>query len=128
MPKNGTILSFPDSMNSIHPFCQAVIQIIDRYGNKVKLDRNPNNATPSACVLTKITSPNGRMLTLTNDSQGKVTQATDNIGRTVSYSYDAAGRLSTVTDVGGGITTSVVEIRFLACHKCEVEKGKDEKK
>jgi YD repeat-containing protein len=106
--KNGTVYSFPDSMNSTNPFCQAVIQIMDRYGNKVKLDRTPKTSSPASCVLTKVTSPNGRTITLTNDNQGRIThitQATDNIGRVVNYSYDAAGRLSTVTDVGGGVTT-----------------------
>jgi YD repeat-containing protein len=103
--KNGTVYSFPDSMNSTNHFCQAVIQIMDRYGNKTKLDRTPKTSSPASCALTKITSPNGRSITLTNDSQGRITQATDNIGRTASYSYDAAGRLSMVTDVGGGVTT-----------------------
>src|SRR5262249_44180827 len=37
--KDGTILSFPESDTSITPFCQAVIQIKDRYGNTVKVDR-----------------------------------------------------------------------------------------
>jgi RHS repeat-associated protein len=103
--KNGTIYSFPDAMNSTNPFCQAVIQIMDRYGNKIKLDRTPKTNSPSSCVLTKVTSPNGRTITLTNDNQGRITQAADNIGRVVNYSYDAAGRLSSVTDVGGGVTT-----------------------
>src|SRR5204862_8070059 len=32
-------------------------------------------------------------------------QLQDNMGRIVSYTYDPAGRLSTVTDVGNGVTT-----------------------
>ncbi|MGB6871088.1 MAG: RHS repeat-associated core domain-containing protein, partial [Acidobacteriaceae bacterium] len=55
--------------------------------------------------LTKITSPSGRYITLTDDPQGRIITATDNGGRTVSYTYDTGGRLATVTDVNNGVTT-----------------------
>ena len=97
--KDGTILSFPESASSGSPACQAVIQIRDRYGNTTKIDRSSN------CLLNKITSPNGRSITVTNDINGRITQLTDNGGRVVNYSYDAAGRLSTVTDPNGGTTS-----------------------
>lgn len=64
--KDGTILSFPESYGSTDPFCQAVIQIKDRYGNTTKIDR-------ASCRLSKITSPNGRYLTVTNDAQSRIT-------------------------------------------------------
>ena len=96
--KDGTILSFPQSDTSTTPFCQAVIQIKDRFGNVTKIDR-------SGCLLSKITSPNGRYITVTNDSSKRITQITDNAGRTVHYSYDAAGRLASVTDANNGITS-----------------------
>src|SRR5262249_55468818 len=96
--KDGTTLSFPEAMGSTNPLCQAVLQIRDRFSNTTRIDR-------SQCMLSKITSPNGRYITVTNDVQSRITQLTDNSGRTVHYPYDAAGRLSTVTDPMGGVTT-----------------------
>jgi RHS repeat-associated protein len=96
--KDGTVLVFPESDGSVTPFCQAVIQIKDRYNNITKIDRD------SHCLLTTITSPNGRYITVTNDSSSRITQIVDNAGRTVSYAYDATGRLATVTDANGGVT------------------------
>jgi YD repeat-containing protein len=85
--KDGTIYSFPTSIGSIIPACQAALQIKDRYGNTIKLDR-----APSTCVLTRITSTNGRYITVTSDANSRITQISDNIGRNVGYTYDAAGR------------------------------------
>jgi RHS repeat-associated protein len=99
--KDGTIYSFPESSASTSHFCQAVVGIQDRYGNRVRIDRNGG----TNCRATKITSPNGRYIAFTYDSQGRITQASDNAGRTVLYSYDSAGRLSTATDPNGGVTT-----------------------
>ncbi len=96
--KDGTVYVFPDSFAQSKSQCQAVLQIIDRHGNKIKLDR-------TSCNLTQITSPNGRFIQLQYDSSNRVTTATDNIGRTVTYTYDPVGRLSTVTDLNGGVTT-----------------------
>jgi RHS repeat-associated protein len=98
--KNGTVMSFPLLSNTASIFCQAVLQIKDRYGNITKIDRNPNT-----CVLQRVTSPNGRYLTFTNDAQSRITQLADNIGRTVSYTYDSTGNLATVTDANGGVTS-----------------------
>lgn len=97
--QDGTTLIFPEASASTSSSCQALIQIIDRYGNTVHLQRS------TTCDLQKITSPNGRYITLTQNSQHRITQAQDNAGRTVSYTYDTAGRLATVTDVGGGVTS-----------------------
>ncbi|MBZ5520893.1 MAG: Ig-like domain-containing protein [Acidobacteriia bacterium] len=96
--KDGTVYVFPESFGQSNSSCQAVIQIIDRHGNQVKLDR-------SGCNLTKITSPNGRYIQIQYDSSNRVVSATDNIGRSVLYTYDLVGRLSTVTDINGGVTT-----------------------
>jgi len=96
--KDGTIFSFLDSGGVGNPFCQAPLQIKDRYGNVTKIDRD------TSCRLTKVTSPNGRYINITNDSSSRITQITDNAGRTVHYTYDAAGRLASVTDVNNGIT------------------------
>jgi RHS repeat-associated protein len=103
--KDGTTLLFPEASTSTNPWCQAVTQIIDRYSNIVNLTRTPTSNSPTGCNLTQVTSPNGRYITFTHDSQGRFKQAQDNIGRTVKYTYDAAGRLSTVTDVNNGVTT-----------------------
>lgn len=104
--KNGTVYMFPEASASMNPFCQAPLSITDRYNNTVQLQRAPaNGSNPTGCELQKIISPNGRFISLTHDSQGRITQAQDNSGRTVTYTYDATGRLSTVTDVGGGVTT-----------------------
>lgn len=97
---DGTIYSFPDAMNLTNPPCQSLVGIRDRYGNTIKIDR-----APTTCYLSKITSPNGRTITITDDTSGRITRAVDNIGRTVSYTYDAAGRLSTATDAANGVTT-----------------------
>ena len=105
--KDGTKYDLPEAMGQTDPFCQAIIGITDRYGNHITLDRDSATAgpVPTHCQLLKITSSNGRSITLTHDTQGRITQATDNIGRNVLYTYDAAGRLSTVTDANGGVTT-----------------------
>jgi YD repeat-containing protein len=105
--KDGTKYDLPEAMGQTDPFCQAIIGITDRYGNHITLTRDSATAgpVPTHCQLLKITSSNGRSITLTHDTQGRITQATDNIGRNVLYTYDAAGRLSTVTDANGGVTT-----------------------
>jgi RHS repeat-associated protein len=100
--KDGTKYDLPEAMGQTNPFCQAIIGITDRYGNHITLDRS---SAADGCLLMKITSSNGRSITLTHDAQGRITQATDNIGRNVLYTYDAAGRLSTVTDAATGVTT-----------------------
>jgi RHS repeat-associated protein len=96
--KDGTTYGFPEADNATSYNCQAVVGIQDRYRNTISITRD------SHCRVTKISSPNGRYITLTYGASG-VAQATDSSGRTVLYTYDAAGRLSTVTDAGGGVTT-----------------------
>jgi len=100
--RDGTSYFFPDSQGLTNANCQGLIGIRDRYGNQVRLDRSNHLAN---CNLNRITSPNGRSIAFTYNTQNQITQAQDNLGRTVNYTYDSAGRLSTVTDVGGGVTT-----------------------
>ncbi len=95
---DGTIYIFPDSIGQVTPGAQAAVLMQDRYGNRIMLTRNGGD-------LTKITSPNGRYINLTYNTQHRITQLTDSIGRTVQYTYDGAGRLSTVTDANNGVTT-----------------------
>ena len=86
--KDGTKYDLPEAFQQTKPFCQAIIGITDRFGNHITLDRDLANN----CQLTKITSPNGRFITLTHDAQGRITQATDNIGRTVSLHLRRGGQ------------------------------------
>lgn len=105
---NGTVYTFPDSSGSTNPFCQALIQITDRYGNILSMTRAPKTGAVTDCELMSVSAPNspdGRYINFTHDGQGRITQAQDNTGRTVGYAYDSAGRLSTVTDVNAGLTT-----------------------
>ena len=97
--KDGTVLSFPDGDFAVEPRQAALVQIRDRYGNILTLDRNNSEGN-----LTKITTPHNRSIEFTYDASNRVTQAKDNIGRTVNYTYDASGRLWKVTDANNGIT------------------------
>jgi RHS repeat-associated protein len=78
----------------------ALTLITDRNGNRVEIYRDYTNNYPTAVI-----SPNGRWISLTYDSNQRVTQALDNANRTVSYSYDSNGRLKQVTDANGGLTS-----------------------
>ncbi len=55
--------------------------------------------------LERITDTAGRVVTLSYDGAGRITQLTDPLGRHVGYGYDSANRLTTVTDLGGGVWT-----------------------
>ena len=99
--KNGTALIFPESFNASSPQQAALITIRDRNGNTVTLTRDS-----SSHDLTRVTSPNGRYISFTYDTNHRITQAQDNIGRTVQYVYDGpglSGRLSQVTDANLGV-------------------------
>ncbi len=54
--RDGTIYAFPGSEGLINPGCQALIAIIDRYGNQVKITRNGD----ANCTIAQITSPSGQ--------------------------------------------------------------------
>ncbi len=77
--------------------------ISDRNGNTVTITRS-SPAPGLFGLITQITEPAGRSLTLAYDGAGRITSATDPIGRVVQYAYDAQGRLSTVTEPAGGVT------------------------
>jgi RHS repeat-associated protein len=104
---NGASYTFPVYQKfSTNPSCEGPSQISDVNGNTINLTRvAPFSNVATGCELTTITSSNGRSITLSYDTQGRITQAVDNIGRTILYVYDSAGRLSTVTDAAGGVTT-----------------------
>ncbi len=90
--KDGTVYVFRAS--------EYVQEIQDRFGNRLKFDRNTNYTLD----IQRLTTPSGRYVDFTYDTGGRVTQLKDNIGRTVSYQYDALNRLIKVTDPSGGIT------------------------
>jgi RHS repeat-associated protein len=85
----------------------APLQAIrDRHGNEIRLTWSETNQFESGYgQLIRITSPNGRWISLTYDENDRVTEASDNIGRTVTYTYDEDGRLETVTDPENNVTT-----------------------
>lgn len=73
-----------------------LIWLEDRNGNRTTIDR----PTPAAYA-SRITSPNGRWLSLSYNGDGRISQITDNIGRSYTYTYDAGQRLTEVTDTQG---------------------------
>ncbi len=77
--------------------------ITDRTGNTVTITRS-SPAPDLFGLITQITEPAGRALTLAYNAAGRITSVTDPIGRVVQYTYDSQGRLTTVTDPAGGVT------------------------
>jgi len=67
--KNGTVLIFPESFAASSPQQAALITIRDRNGNTVTLSRD------SSFNLTRVTSPNGRYISFTYDTNNRITQA-----------------------------------------------------
>src|SRR5208282_1702423 len=76
----------------------ALIGMNDRYGNSLTFTRVNSN-------LTQITSPNGRYISFTYDSDNRVVSTSDSAGRSTSYTYNPQGYLATATDANGGVTT-----------------------
>jgi hypothetical protein len=76
--KDGTTMIFPDGSASVDPVCQAVLLIMDRYGNKVTMDRHPARGG-TGCVLTRITSPHGRYINVTTDTSEQNSECRRNI-------------------------------------------------
>ena len=70
----------------------GIQSVTDPYGDRV---------TYSAAGYTH---SSGLSVTLTRDSQGRITNATDPNGQSLTYSYSAQGDLVTVTDRAGGVT------------------------
>ncbi len=89
----------------------SLVAMLDRNGNTTTLTRAAGSGL--AGNLTKITSPNGRYLTLTYDTANRIAQVTDIIGRTITYTYDASGRLWKVTNPLSGVT----EYTYDAAHR-----------
>ncbi|MFF4160310.1 RHS repeat-associated core domain-containing protein [Streptomyces sp. NPDC001678] len=93
----GWDLTFRDGSVWVFPQYAPLKEIRDRHGNTVRLTR----LNDTKGQVTRITTPDGRWITLSYDGQHRVSTARDNTGRTTTYSYDSAGRLQTVTDPAG---------------------------
>jgi RHS repeat-associated protein len=103
---NSWNLTRTDGTTYVFGHAASLQKIRDRYGNEVRLTWSSTNVFGAGTGnLLRITSPNGRWISLTYDTSNRITQATDNIGRTLSYTYDANGNLSTVTDPENNVTT-----------------------
>ncbi|WP_431100491.1 RHS repeat-associated core domain-containing protein [Roseateles noduli] len=89
--RDGTVYYYPMSYNAADYRNAAAIAIKDRNGNLTTLSRSSGN-------LTKVTSPNGRTVTLTYDTVSRITKITDDIAREWKYEYDTQGRLIKATD------------------------------
>jgi YD repeat-containing protein len=102
--RDGTVLKFLQPGNSGTQNYQGVgvVSITDRNGNTLNISRDP-----STNQVTSVTSPNGRWIQFTYDTNNppRITQAQDNTGRTVKYSYDAKGHLFQVIDANSGTWT-----------------------
>jgi RHS repeat-associated protein len=96
----GWVLALRDGATMTFGSRATLTLITDRNGNRVEIFRDP-----AYNYATAVTSPNGRWISLSYDSQNRVKQAVDNANRTVSYSYDTNGRLKQVTDANGGVTS-----------------------
>ncbi len=93
-------LHFKDGANWTFDGAGRLVRQADRNGNAVTVSRDSQGR------MTSITDPVGRQLALTYDGVSlRITTLTDQLGRAVRYSYDGAGRLMTVTDPAGGSTT-----------------------
>jgi len=90
--KDGTVLVFGSN---------APLQSIrDRNGNQITITWSAGTSGN----ITQVSSPNGRWIAFTYDSNNRIVQAKDNSGRTVGYTYDATGRLWKVTNTNSGVT------------------------
>ncbi|WP_418961257.1 IPT/TIG domain-containing protein [Streptomyces tritici] len=93
-------LRFRDGTVWTYPQYAPLSKIRDRHGNTIKIDRLGGKKGD----ITQVTTPGGRWVSFTYDTQHRITGAKDNIGRTTSYTYDTLGRLETVTDPAGKVS------------------------
>jgi len=71
----------------------------DRNGNTLTITRDSQGR------VTALTEPAGRQLTFSYTGTNlRIDRITDPLGRTVQYTYDGQGRLTSVTDPAGGVT------------------------
>ncbi|MFE4177251.1 RHS repeat-associated core domain-containing protein [Streptomyces sp. NPDC056909] len=99
-PRAGYELNFRDGTMWFFPQYSPLKEIRDRHGNTTKITRLDDGRGQ----VTRISSPGGRWLSLSYDTDHRVVGAKDNTGRTTGYTYDSAGRLETVTDPAGMVS------------------------
>ena len=96
---DGRLYTFglPDSQ---HPFYEGLVyhltSIQDRMGNLFTLNYSPHPFN-THWILTSITDPHGRTITIDYFSGNRIKSVTDFAGRKVTYTYDFHNRLETVT-------------------------------
>ncbi|MFE2601034.1 RHS repeat-associated core domain-containing protein [Streptomyces sp. NPDC059396] len=98
--QGGWELTFRDGTVWLFPQYAPLQEIRDRHGNSIRVTRLEGKRGD----ITRISAPGGRWISLSYDTQHRVTGARDNAGRTTGYTYDSAGRLETVTDPAGKIS------------------------
>ncbi|MFD8970685.1 RHS repeat-associated core domain-containing protein [Streptomyces sp. NPDC059568] len=99
-PVGGWELTFRDGTVWLFPNYAPLKEIRDRHGNAVKITRLDGNYGE----ITRISTPSGRWISLSYDTDHRVVGAKDNTGRTTGYTYDSTGRLETVTDPAGKVS------------------------
>ncbi|WP_079125462.1 RHS repeat-associated core domain-containing protein [Streptomyces lushanensis] len=98
--QGGWELTFRDGTVWLFPQYAPLQEIRDRHGNSIRVTRLEGKRGD----ITRISAPGGRWISLSYDTQHRVTGARDNTGRTTGYTYDSSGRLETVTDPAGKIS------------------------
>jgi len=103
--RDGSVFIFPESdANTPRAEYAALLEMRDRYGNSVKINRATSNIYGNLVGdIVSVVGSGGSRLDFTYASN-RITQVRDNIGRTVNYQYDGSGRLWKVTDAAGGVT------------------------
>jgi RHS repeat-associated protein len=97
---SGLALHFKDGRVWRFSFSGRLLSQTDRLGNTVTVTRD------TQLRVTALTDPAGRQFTFTYDGLNlRISSARDPLGRIVQYGYDATGLLTSVTDAAGGVTT-----------------------
>ena len=72
--------------------------VVDKNGNTISMTYAGND-------LVQFTDTVGRIINLTHDVNGRITQIADPIGRSIQFAYDGNGDLISSTDMNGNTTT-----------------------
>ncbi|MBI1896903.1 MAG: Ig-like domain-containing protein, partial [Acidobacteria bacterium] len=99
--RDGTQYTF--IMSTTYPPVPTSIR--DRNGNQITITRVVTDPARQGDIK-RITSPSGRYIEFSYDSQHRIVEARDNIGRIVKYEYGGfyGNVLTKVTDPDGGVT------------------------
>ncbi len=101
---DGTVYVFPNGNTALRAEEGALLQIRDRFGNSLTVNRTTTNVHGNKVGdIVNVTSGVSRV-DFTYDASHRITQLRDTFGRTVTYEYNGTGRLWKVTDASGGVT------------------------